>query len=93
MSNANTTDYIPPEQPAEVAKVLDALPGLIGAIDRALIDESGKKWPFVLLVFAPNGAMHATNINPASLGVEAVKTVVKAWETEAPQGVSGKTPA
>lgn len=92
MSDPNTTDFVPPGQPAEAAAVLEALPGLIGAIDQALITESGTRWPFVLLVFAQNGAMHATNINPAELGVEAVKTVAKAWEEEPPHAAHGSKP-
>lgn len=83
--NPNTQDLITLGQPKAVAKVLDALPGMIGAIDRAIFDAGGKKMPFVLLVFGENGAMHATNINPPSQGVEAVKQLAKAWEVELPQ--------
>ena len=50
-------------QPVETAKMLDALPGLVGAIDKAIIDQSGKRFPFVLLVFGNGAAMHATNID------------------------------
>lgn len=50
-------------QPVETAKLLDALPGLVGAIDTAIVDRSGKKFPFVLLVFGNDAAMHATNMD------------------------------
>lgn len=51
------------EQPVAVQKLLDALPGLIGAIDNAIRSETGTPQPFVLLVFSGNGALHATNFD------------------------------
>lgn len=84
MTNPNTTDMVTPGQPAAVKKVLDELPGLVGALDRAIFDTSGVKMPFVLLIFAEKGAMHATNIHPPSKGVEAVKQLAAQWETDEP---------
>jgi hypothetical protein len=80
--NPNTTDLITPEQPPEIAAMLDALPGLVGAIDTAIKDTAGKQMPFVLLVFPGNGALHATNISPASQAVDAVKKLAAAWNEQ-----------
>lgn len=85
MENPNTRDLIPPEQPPEVKRTLDALPGLVGAIDRAIFDQTGKKQPFVLLIFANGGALHATNVHPPIQAIEAVKQLAAAWETMEPQ--------
>jgi len=85
MSNPNLEDLIPPEQPVAVAKVLDALPGIVGGLDSMLRDLCGQKMPFVLLVFAQGGAMHATNIVPASQAIEAVKQLAEQWDVELPQ--------
>lgn len=85
MSNPNTEDLIPPEQPVVTARVLDALPGLIGALDRLLREVTGQKLPFVLLVFAEGGAMHATNIQPASQAVAAIKELAAHWDAADPQ--------
>jgi hypothetical protein len=73
----------PAEQPEHVAKLLDALPGLIGAIDRAVFDKSGRQMPFVLLVFADGSAMHATNFNAAD-AVKAIKELAKHWDDTPP---------
>jgi hypothetical protein len=83
--NANTEDLVTIGQPKSVAKVLDALPGMIGGIDRAIFDVSGKKMPFVLLIFGENGAMHASNMAPVSQAVDAIKQLAKAWEADTPQ--------
>jgi hypothetical protein len=68
--NPNTTDLITPEQPPEVAAMLDALPGLVGAIDNAL------------LVFPGQGALHATNIAPASDAVKLIKQLAHEWNEQ-----------
>ncbi len=60
----------------QTAKILDALPGLVGAIDRALIDQTGTKVAFVLVCFAEGQAAHATNIVPAQDGLRALKSLV-----------------
>lgn len=70
-------------QPVEVAKLLDALPGLVGAIDRAIFDASGLKVPFVLLAFTNGGALHATNFDP-SVAVAAVKELASKWDDTPP---------
>ena len=69
-------------QPEPAAKLLDALPGLIGAIDKAIWDQTGQKFPFVLLVFGNGGAMHATNID-AKVALEAVQEFARATEGDA----------
>jgi len=56
------------------------MPGLIGAIDNALIDSTGDRVPFVLLVFPEKGCVHATNLTPAGRGVEVIKELVAEWE-------------
>ena len=71
---------ISPVQPVGTAKILDALPSLIGAIDQSLIDISGEKQPFVLIVFAAGVGMHATNISPTSDAVKAVKALAMQWD-------------
>jgi hypothetical protein len=67
-----------------VAKLLDALPALVGGIDHAIFKESGKTLPFVLLVFTEGGAMHATNINPPVQAIEAIKELAAKWDTDTP---------
>ena len=79
--NPNTENLITPEQPPAVATMLDALPGMVGAIDNAIMDTTGSRLPFVLLVFVGSGAVHATNINPASDAVAAVKNLAAQWDT------------
>ena len=82
--NPNTRDLIPPEQPPEVKRTLDALPGLVGALDRAIFDQTGKKQPFVLLIFANGGALHATNIHPPAQAIDAVKQLAAVWDSADP---------
>ena len=69
-------------QPEPTAKLLDALPGLIGAIDRAIFDTAGEKFPFVLLVFGNGGALHATNID-AKVAINAVQEFANAMKGDA----------
>ena len=64
---------LPAEQPPETAALLDALPGMVGGLDRAIFDTTGKKMPFMLVVFNNGGAMHATNIQPVSDAFRALK--------------------
>jgi hypothetical protein len=71
---------ITPVQPVGTAKILDALPSLIGAIDQSLIDTTGEKTAFVLIVFAAGVGMHATNINPPSDAIKAVKALATNWD-------------
>lgn len=65
-----------------VAKLLDALPGLVGGIDRAIIEKTGIKAPFVLVLFAEGSAMHATNITPPQQAQAAIIELARAWEKE-----------
>jgi hypothetical protein len=51
--------------PTEIKKLLDCLPGMTGAIDQAFQAETGQPWPFVLLVFSGDKALHVTNFEPA----------------------------
>lgn len=73
----NPIDKIIAEAPAlqtiENQKILDALPGLVGGLDRALFDVSGRAQPFVVLIFAEGQAMHAANFG-AREAMDAVKT-------------------
>jgi hypothetical protein len=71
MSEANQPH--PAEQPAETAALLDALPGMVGGLDRAIFDTTGKKMPFMLVVFNNGGAMHATNVHPPIDAFRALK--------------------
>lgn len=70
-----------PIQPVVTAKLLDALPGLVGAIDGAIRDATGEKVAFVLITFPPGSACHATNISPASDAIKALKALMRNWDT------------
>ena len=70
-----------PVQPVVTAKLLDSLPGLVGAIDKALFDTCGERVAFVLVAFAAGGAVHATNIQPAANAVKALKDLTANWDT------------
>lgn len=72
-------------QAEKVARLLDALPGLVGGIDRAIIDNSGMKAPFVLMIFAEGSALHATNMSPPQQAQAALKAVVAAWDETPPE--------
>jgi hypothetical protein len=65
-----------PVVPTTIAKLLDALPGLIGGVDRAMFDATGEKIPFVIVAFANGSAAHATNIMPAANAMKALKELV-----------------
>jgi hypothetical protein len=76
-------------QPADkITRLLDALPGLVGGIDRAIIEQAGVKAPFVLVIFADGNAMHATNISPPAQAVDAIKALATAWDNEPPQATA-----
>lgn len=70
-------------KPEAMTKLLDGLPGLVGALDRAIFDTSGQKMPFVLLVFTEGGACHATNFD-AKTAVAAVKELAACWDEGEP---------
>lgn len=71
-----------PQKPSH-SKLLDDLPGLVGALDKAIFDTAGEQLPFTLLVYAPGGAMHASNFN-AQEAVRALKSLADQWEDPAP---------
>lgn len=83
------TQAVPVKQSKEAAALLDALPGLVGALDRAIFDASGVKAPFVLLIFNNGGAMHATNIHPPIDAVRAVKELAAVWDDTLPEAHGG----
>lgn len=76
-----------PVVPATIAKLLDALPGLVGGIDRALFDVTGGSVPFILVVFADGAAAHATNIVPAACAMAALKDLANNYAED--NGESG----
>jgi hypothetical protein len=67
-----------PQKPSH-SKLLDDLPGLVGALDKAIFDTAGEQLPFTLLVYAPGGAMHASNFN-AQEAVRALKLLAEQWD-------------
>ena len=64
----------------QVRRVLDALPGLVGAIDHAIKDETGKHQPFALIIFAEGTVMHAANFTPKAAQAALIE-LAKRWET------------
>ena len=60
--------------PENALRILNALPGLIGAIDQAIRVETGVKEGFVfaLLVFANNSCIHAGNAADQSTMLKAI---------------------
>ncbi len=71
-----------PIQPSETAAVLDCLPGMIGAIDQAFVDETGHKIPFILVAFTAGQAVHCTNINPPADAIAALRSLMINWDAE-----------
>lgn len=61
-----------------VQRTLAALPGLVGAIDHALKDQTGKHQPFVLLIFAEGTALHSANFQP-DVAKKAVIELAQRW--------------
>lgn len=74
-------------QDAGTQALLDQLPGLVGAIDTAIKDTSGKHMAFMLLVFADEAVLHATNADPA-IAQEFTRAYVTALDAQ-----NGKTDA
>lgn len=62
-----------------IANLLENLPGLVGAIDHAIKDMAGKPYAFMLMVFTPEGAMHACNGN-ADVIQAAMIGLVEDWK-------------
>lgn len=75
------------------AKVLDSMPGLVGAIDQTFIDQTGEKVAFVLVAFVAGAAVHATNINPPEGAIVALMELVKNYNTDAEGGTLDVTGA
>lgn len=71
--------------------LMQALPGLVGAIDQAFIGETGQKTAFILVAFIEGAAVHATNINPPEAATEAMKALVAGWD--AMDGGAAGTPS
>lgn len=63
-----------------VQKLLDNLPGLVGAIDHAIKDTAGKPHAFMLLVFTPGAALHACNTDP-NAAQKAVIELAEDWKS------------
>ena len=76
-----------------IQRTLGALPGLVGAIDHAIKDQTGKHQPFVLLIFAEGTALHSANFNP-KVAQKAVIELAQRWDTgDEAVVVNGNTPA
>lgn len=76
-----------------VQRILTALPGLVGAIDNAIRDQTGKYQPFVLLIFAEGTALHSANFDP-QVAQKAVIELAQRWDTgDEAVLVDGDTPA
>lgn len=63
----------------EIQKIMDAMPGLIGGVDTALIDHIGKPVPFIMVLFSGKTAVHATNFDAAT-AMDALRNFVAANE-------------
>ena len=62
-----------------IQRVLEALPGLVGGIDYAIRDQTGKHQPFVLLIFAEGTALHSANFDPR-VAQKAVIELAGRWD-------------
>ena len=62
-----------------IQRTLEALPGLVGAIDHAIRDQTGKHQPFVLLIFAEGTALHSANFDP-KVAQKAVIELAGRWD-------------
>lgn len=71
-----------------VAKLLNELPGLVGAIDHAIKDVAGQPHAFMLMIFTPGIALHATNGQPQLVQAYAAE-LVKSWESGQSEQVHG----
>jgi hypothetical protein len=60
-------------------RVLQALPGLTGAIDLAFQEQVGKKVAFVLVAFGDKGAAFTTNIEGAHHMRHAMRQIQDSW--------------
>jgi hypothetical protein len=71
-----------PTPEVQIKRTLDCLPGLVGAIDHAIKDQTGKHQPFVLMIFAEGTALHAANFD-AKVAQNAVIELASRWDTGA----------
>lgn len=69
-----------------VLRTLEILPGLVGALDSAIKDQTGKHQPFVLLIFAEGTALHSANFAP-EVAKNAVIELAKRWDEGEPSPV------
>lgn len=69
----------PATVPALTAKILDQLPGLIGATDNAIFAVTKERMPFVLVIFAEGQALHSTNMDP-SVAARGIKALAEGWD-------------
>lgn len=67
------------QPPMLAAKVLDAMPAMVGAIDRSFLDAAGEKVAFVVVAFVAGTAVHATNIVPAADAMLALAELVHSF--------------
>lgn len=68
-----------PQEPL-AAKVLESMPGLIGAINMTFRDQVKEEVAFVLVAFVAGTAVHATNIVPASGAMVALRALVEGMD-------------
>jgi hypothetical protein len=80
MTNPRLAQYNALEQPERIKHVVDQLPGLVGAIDHALHDQVGRSFPFVLLIFAEDVALHSANFQP-DVARNAVIELAQRWDS------------
>lgn len=76
-----------------IQRTLEALPGLVGAIDHAIKDQTSKHQPFVLLIFAEGTALHSANFDP-KVAQKAIIELAARWDTgDEAHVVDANTPA
>ena len=61
---------------------LEAMPGMIGAIDKTFHDQVGQTVAFVLVAFVDGMAVHATNISPAVDAMTSLAALVETFKVE-----------
>ena len=59
--------------------IMDALPGLMGALDHAVKDLTKTELPMMLVLFLPDGAMYITNTDTDAARA-AVRAMVAGWD-------------
>jgi len=79
-----------PISPEKVAKLINDLPGLVGALNEAIRNTSGSMLAFTLIIYGPSGAMYASNFDAQKAG-DALRELV-AQGGIAPNAPSTETP-